>query len=267
MDGETFLGRWARRKARHQRGVPPEAGPPAPALPAAESTAVPAAAATAVAAVAAPAVAAADAADAADGPMPPAASAPSSTPKATGPGGAGAPGAAAEPEPLPSIESLTPDSDFRPFMQAGVEPQARNAALRKLFSDPHFNQMDGLDIYIDDYGKPDPIPPAMLRALNQARTLRLFERDETAETGGASSEVSGQTEAPAPCVAEPEPQRPVPIVADAGADVRAEEPSAEEPSADDPPAGGAAAGRGAPGAAPDAPPAPSASCIPGAGAP
>ena len=31
--------------------------------------------------------------------------------------------------------------------------------MKKLFSDPHFNVMDGLDTYIDDYGKPDPIPP------------------------------------------------------------------------------------------------------------
>ena len=30
--------------------------------------------------------------------------------------------------------------------------------MKKLFSDPHFNVMDGLDTYIDDYGKPDPIP-------------------------------------------------------------------------------------------------------------
>ena len=44
-----------------------------------------------------------------------------------------------------------------------------NAALKKLFSDPHFNVMDGLDTYIDDYGKPDPIPPSMLRAHSQNR--------------------------------------------------------------------------------------------------
>ena len=30
--------------------------------------------------------------------------------------------------------------------------------MKKLFSDPHFNVMDGLDTYIDDYGKPDPLP-------------------------------------------------------------------------------------------------------------
>ena len=42
----------------------------------------------------------------------------------------------------------------------GVDASVKNAALKKLFADPHFNVMDGLDTYIDDYGKPDPIPEA-----------------------------------------------------------------------------------------------------------
>ena len=52
------------------------------------------------------------------------------------------------------------------------------SALKKLFADPHFNRMDGLDIYIDDYTKPDPMPRAMLARLNQSRLLGLFEEDE-----------------------------------------------------------------------------------------
>ncbi len=57
--------------------------------------------------------------------------------------------------------------------------------MRKLFSDPHFNVMDGLDTYIDDYGKPDPIPESMLRQLNQSKLLRLFEIEEDAEKSAA----------------------------------------------------------------------------------
>jgi Protein of unknown function (DUF3306) len=76
---------------------------------------------------------------------------------------------------LPKISDLTPESDFTPFMQSGVDSVDRNAALKKLFTDPHYNQMDGLDIYIDDYGKPDPIPEEMLKRLMASKFLGLFE--------------------------------------------------------------------------------------------
>lgn len=78
---------------------------------------------------------------------------------------------------LPSIESLTPQSDFRPFMQAGVDAATRSAALRKLFADPHFNVMDGLDVYIDDYNKTEPIPPAMLAKLRQLHAIGLSDEE------------------------------------------------------------------------------------------
>ena len=48
--------------------------------------------------------------------------------------------------------------------------------MKKLFSDPHFNVMDGLDTYIDDYGKPDPIPLSMLRRMNQSAGARSLRR-------------------------------------------------------------------------------------------
>jgi Protein of unknown function (DUF3306) len=88
---------------------------------------------------------------------------------------------------LPKIADLTPDSDFTPFMQSGVDSVDRNAALKKLFTDPHYNQMDGLDIYIDDYGKPDPIPEEMLKRLMASKFLGLFEEEapkEVAERTG-----------------------------------------------------------------------------------
>jgi Protein of unknown function (DUF3306) len=76
---------------------------------------------------------------------------------------------------LPNLADLTPESDFKPFMQSGVNAADRNAALKKLFTDPHYNQMDGLDIYIDDYGKPDPIPAEMLKRLMASKFLGLYE--------------------------------------------------------------------------------------------
>jgi hypothetical protein len=53
--------------------------------------------------------------------------------------------------------------------------------MKKLFADPHFNVMDGLDIYIDDYSKSDPIPEAMLRAMTSSKFLKLFDEEEDAD--------------------------------------------------------------------------------------
>lgn len=79
---------------------------------------------------------------------------------------------------LDDVKLLTKDSDFKPFMSQNVGVDVRNAAMKKLFADPHFNVMDGLDIYIDDYSKSDPIPDAMLRAMTSSKFLKLFDEDE-----------------------------------------------------------------------------------------
>lgn len=85
--------------------------------------------------------------------------------------------ASAEPAPkLPSIDSLTFESDFKAFMHAKVEESVKRAALKKLFSDPRFNVIDFMDVYIDDYTKDDPIPAAMLASLQHSRAT-LFGRD------------------------------------------------------------------------------------------
>ena len=76
-----------------------------------------------------------------------------------------------EAEPLPPVESLSFDSDFTAFMRTEVDETTRRSALRKLFSDPRFNVMDGLDVYIDDYSKPDPIAPEIVREMVQARYI------------------------------------------------------------------------------------------------
>ena len=72
---------------------------------------------------------------------------------------------------LPPIEELTPESDFSGFMHPKVDEKLRRAALKKLFADPHFNVMDGLDTYIDDYSKSDPLPPEMLAQLKHAQQI------------------------------------------------------------------------------------------------
>lgn len=79
---------------------------------------------------------------------------------------------------LADARQLTKDSDFKPFMAGDVTPDVRNAAMKQLFADPHFNVMDGLDTYIDDYSKSDPIPEAMLRQMTSAKFLNLFDDEE-----------------------------------------------------------------------------------------
>ena len=88
--------------------------------------------------------------------------------------------------PLPTIESLTQESDFSPFMGKDVASDLRNQAMKKLFTDPHYNVQDGLDIYIGDYTKSDPIPLEMLRKMTQSKALFLFEEEEKAEAEAAA---------------------------------------------------------------------------------
>ena len=93
-------------------------------------------------------------------------------------------------EPLPSLDdarALTPDSDFQPFMRPGVTADVRNVAMKKLFADPHFNVMDGLDIYIGDYNTPDPLPAGMLEKMVGAQLLGLLDKPDEAATKTATT--------------------------------------------------------------------------------
>jgi len=84
---------------------------------------------------------------------------------------------------LADVEQLTPASSYANFMARDVAPEVKNAAMKKLFTDPHFNVMDRLDTYIDDYGIPDPLPAAMLRQMTSAKFLNLFDDEpELADT-------------------------------------------------------------------------------------
>jgi hypothetical protein len=85
-----------------------------------------------------------------------------------------APAVAPADVPLPTMDDvarLTGDSDFSAFVTRGVDAAVRRTALKKLFADPHFNAMDGLDVYIDDYTKPSPVTEAMLASLQHAKQV------------------------------------------------------------------------------------------------
>ena len=88
---------------------------------------------------------------------------------------------------MDDVKALTPESDFTRFAASDVAPDVKNAAMKKLFADPRYNVMDGMDVYIDDYSKPDPIPYAMLRKLASAKFLGLFDQEEKEEAQAAEA--------------------------------------------------------------------------------
>jgi hypothetical protein len=164
-DDEGFLSRWSRRKAQVRRGEPVPEPVAAAAMPAPPAV-VPRAEALAAPATAAP----------------------------------------EEPEPAPDLPppptldealALTPQDDFRRFVAPEVGAEVRNTALKKLWADPHFNVMDGLDIYIDDYGRPDPLPAPMLRRLVQSAALNLFDGEATPAPAPAAEPTIANDEDPA----------------------------------------------------------------------
>jgi hypothetical protein len=114
------------------------------------------------------------------------------------PGGP-APPAPAEAAPLPSLESLTTESDYAPFMAPEVDGETRRKALKTLFTDPRFNVMDMMDVYVDDYSKPDPIPASWLENLQQLSRLgdrAGRDREEEERRRALAEEQAAETRVP-----------------------------------------------------------------------
>ena len=82
---------------------------------------------------------------------------------------------------LPPVDSLTPESEFSGFMHPKVKEELRRAALKKLFSDPHFNVPDPFEPYSRDFTVGEPISEELLATLNQARTVLFTEKQPAAE--------------------------------------------------------------------------------------
>jgi len=152
MPGDGFLKRWSRLKATC--GDAADAATPAPARPSEPARAQ-----------AAPVQAA---------------PAPSAPVLARAPRAAPAPSAPAPPT-LEDAARLTSDSDFSSFVARDVDKSVQRLALKKLFADPHFHVMDGLDMYMDDYNKPSPVSAAMLAALDHARSALRYPDAEKPE--------------------------------------------------------------------------------------
>ncbi|WP_439517673.1 DUF3306 domain-containing protein [Hydrogenophaga sp.] len=160
-DDSNFFSRWSRRKVQVRSGEPLPPEPPVVPVPAP----APAVVVAAVPPTSAPALQ-----------EPP----PEQPPALT----------------LEDVARLTPESDYSAFVARGVPSDVRNAAVKKLFTDPHYNVMDGLDIYIDDYSKPSPLSVAEMAKMVGAQFLKLVDDPED------KPKVAVPLQAPAP--AEPE---------------------------------------------------------------
>ena len=97
---------------------------------------------------------------------------------------------------LPTVETLTPESDFSPFMHPKVEDALRRVALKKLFRDPHFNAADPFEAYSGDWTGGEPIPQELLATLNQAQQ-HLFSDKKKQEEQTKEDVASGEREKPA----------------------------------------------------------------------
>jgi len=110
--------------------------------------------------------------------------------------------------PPPTLEDaaqLTPASDFSRFVAQGVPSEVRNAAVKKLFADPHFNVMDGLDIYIDDYSKPSPLSATDMAKMVSAQFLKLVDDPEE-----QAKKKPAAAAGPVPQAADEQPDVPTP---------------------------------------------------------
>jgi len=108
----------------------------------------------------------------------------------------------APPPELPPIESLTPESDFSAFMHKQVDEKLRRAALKKLFADPAFNVVDGLDDYAEDFTQLETLAEGAAAGLEHAKRT-LLGRDPDAPMQAeadeaATAEAAAAEEAPAP---------------------------------------------------------------------
>ena len=165
-----FFSRWSRRKALARGGQTPTDDPAVVASPVVPAT--PAAQGPAVQVERHPSV---------EGNVRADASSPKDAPPLT----------------LDDVAGVTPDADFTPFMARQVPAEVRNAAVKKLFSDPHFQTMDGLDVYIDDYSQPSPLSAVDMARMVGAQFLKLVDNPAPPEPVDATAE--------APATDPPEP--------------------------------------------------------------
>jgi hypothetical protein len=88
---------------------------------------------------------------------------------------------------LPPLESLGEDSDYSAFLAAGVCPDLRKAALRRLFHSPKFNVRCPLDDNSRDFREFIPLGDIVTSDMKHQALRRLEQLAEAAERPEAAS--------------------------------------------------------------------------------
>ncbi|WP_394204245.1 DUF3306 domain-containing protein [Shewanella waksmanii] len=101
-------------------------------------------------------------------------------------------------EDLPDPEKIEVGGSFASFMADNVDPAAKTAALRALWKQPHYNEIDGLLEYALDYSN----QPKLSADVSQELTKKIFrhitkddeETQESAEEMTADSAVEREAQ-------------------------------------------------------------------------
>lgn len=129
-----------------------------------------------------------------------------------------APSAPPEAAALPDPATLNFDDDFSAYLGAQVPAALKRAALSKLFADPSFNRMDGLDVYIENYNLVPDLSAEERDLLAHARQL-LRPEPPPDGTEVASTPPPARTE-PTARAAEAAPRTSEPAVAPRPREIR-----------------------------------------------
>src|SRR5574337_127512 len=81
------------------------------------------------------------------------------------------PTAQTAPVELPDPAGLSFEDDFTRYLGAQVPAALKRAAMSKLFAEPCFNRMDGLDVYIEDYNLVPNLPAEARDLLTHAKAV------------------------------------------------------------------------------------------------
>ncbi|WP_345868248.1 DUF3306 domain-containing protein [Shewanella algae] len=115
-------------------------------------------------------------------------------------------------EDLPDPSGIEVGGSFASFMAKNVDPAVKTAALRTLWKQPHFNEIDGLLEYALDYSNQPKLTAEASAELAKKVFRHVLEKEEPEEAEEALAETDaslGDAEADTPQLAEQSaPQSP-----------------------------------------------------------